>query len=133
VFEAWITRESVKNWFVHEASVRWSSDPAIDARPGGHFSWSTVSNHNAQEIFSFHGTYTEFQRPERLSFSWDWQTLPIDGVRGPGNTIVIIQQESATKLVLTQTGLPTEAAREAHNNGWRRCFDGIAAFLSMQP
>ena len=129
----WTQPADVKKWFVHGARVHWSENPAIDARPGGQYRCSVVSNDNDAEIFAFRGTYREVERARKLVFSWEWHTLPIDGVEGPGNTLVVIefvQQGTATKVVLTQTGLPNEAARDAHDKGWRRCFDGIASALS---
>ena len=134
IFEMWTQPDAVKKWFVHGARVHWSEYPAIDARPGGQYRWSVVTNDNDAEIFAFRGTYREVERARKLVFSWEWHTLPIDGVEGPGNTLVVIefvQQGTATKVVLTQTALPSEAARDAHDKGWRRCFDGIASALSV--
>lgn len=133
LYQIWTQPDDVKKWFVHGAPVHWTQDPTIDATPGGHFSWSVVSNDDDHEIFAFHGLYREVERAKKLVFSWEWQTLPIDGVKGPGNTLVVIQfleQGEATKIVLTQTGLPNEAASEAHAKGWKRCFDGIKSVLS---
>jgi NAD(P)-dependent dehydrogenase (short-subunit alcohol dehydrogenase family)/uncharacterized protein YndB with AHSA1/START domain len=136
VFHFWIDSEAVKEWFVHQAPVHWRQDPTIDARLGGHYRWNVVSDNNELEVFEFHGTYREIKSAEELTFTWEWQTLPIEGVDGPGNTLVsieFIQQGDKTKIVLTQTGLPSEAARDAHNKGWQRCFDGIAKLLSWPP
>src|SRR5207302_11171676 len=136
LFQLWIEPEAVKKWFVHGATVHWSQDPAIDARPGGDYTWSVVSDDNDQEIFAFHGRYREVQLARKIVFSWEWRTLPIEGVNGLGNTLVTIdffEQGRKTKVVLTQTGLPSEVARDAHDKGWRRCFDGIAKLLSSEP
>jgi len=132
VFHAWIDSEAVKRWFVHQAPVHWNHKPNINAVPGGHYSWSVVSDDNEQEVFAFHGTYREVRLAKKLVFSWEWQTLPIDGVNGPGDTLVTIEflrQDDRTRVVLTQTGLPSEAARNAHDKGWQRCFDGISEYL----
>jgi len=90
LFQIWTEPEAVKKWFVHGATVHWSQDPAIDARPGGHYTWSVVSDDNDQEIFAFHGRYREVQLARKIVFSWEWRTLPIEGVNGPGNTLVTI-------------------------------------------
>lgn len=136
VFLAWIDPESVKKWFVHQAAVHWSRNPAIEARPDGHFRWSIVSDDNDQEEFAFHGTYREVELGKTLAFTWEWQTLPVDGVNGPGITLVTIQflrEVDSTKVLLTQSGLPNEAARNAHDKGWQRCLEGIAQLFSPQP
>jgi uncharacterized protein YndB with AHSA1/START domain len=132
IFQIWTEPGAVKEWFVYGAPVHWSRDPVTDARAGGHYSWSVVSDDDEREIFAFHGTYREVQWTKKLVFSWEWQAVPIEGVEGPGNTLVTIQflqQGPSTKVVLTQTGLPSEAARDAHNKGWQRCLDGIAKVL----
>ncbi len=132
VFQAWIDPELVKKWFIHDAKVHWISGPQMDIRAGGSYDWKVGSDDNARHVFHFHGVYRKIASPHELVFTWDWQTLPIEGVKTPGHTPVTIQLEShgdATKLLLTQEGLPNEAARDAHDKGWRRCFDGIAAAI----
>lgn len=129
LFQACIDPEAVKGWFVHQAAVHWRKPPEIDARPAGHFSWIVVSDEDGQKQFAFHGTYRHVEPDTKLAFTWEWLTLPIAGVDGPGETLVTIEflpQGNATKVVLTQTGLPNEAARNAHEKGWNRCLDGIA-------
>jgi uncharacterized protein YndB with AHSA1/START domain len=133
VFRVWIDSEAVKQWFIHGAPVHWSQAPAIDARRGGHYSWSVASDDNNHEVFAFHGKYHEVKRGRKLVLSWEWQTLPIEGVESPGNTLLTIEfleKGRTTKVVLTQTGLPGEEARNAHDKGWKRCFDGMEKLLS---
>lgn len=131
VFHAWTDPEAIKKWFMDSAPVHWSPEtgPMVDARTGGSYRWRVVSDENDQEVFQFHGTYREVHAPEKLAFTWEWETLPIDGVEGPGKTLVTIEffeQAASTKVVLTQTGFPGDAARDAHDRGWARCFRGIA-------
>lgn len=133
VFVAWVDPGAVRKWFVHEATVHWTKNPEIDARNDGHFSWSVVSHDNDQEEFAFHGTYREVEPAKKLAFTWEWQTLPIEGVNVPGKTLVTVEflrQGDSAKLVLTQSGLPNEAARNAHDKGWNRCLDGIAKLFA---
>jgi len=135
VFRAWTDPEAVKKWFVDQAPVHWTKDPEIDAKTDGHFSWSVVSDDNAQEKFAFHGTYREIEPAKKLAFTWEWQTLPIEGVNVPGHTLVTIEflrQDDWTKVLLTQSGSPNEAARNAHDKGWNRCLDGISKLFSEQ-
>jgi len=132
VSHLWIDPEHVKKWFVHAAPVHWKHEPTIDPRSGGHFTWSVVSDDNERNLFEFHGTYRKVESAEELAFSWEWQTLPIEGVEGPGSTltsIAFLKDGDSTRVVLTQTGLPSEAAQHAHEKGWKRCFDGIEQLL----
>jgi NAD(P)-dependent dehydrogenase (short-subunit alcohol dehydrogenase family)/uncharacterized protein YndB with AHSA1/START domain len=131
VFHVWTDPEAIKKWFVDSAPVHWSPEigPIVDARTGGSYRWRVVSDDNKKEAFEFHGTYREVRAPEKLAFTWEWETLPIDGVEGPGKTFVTIEffeQAGSAKVVLTQTGFPSDAARDAHDRGWARCFRGIA-------
>ncbi len=131
VFHAWIDPEAIKKWFADSAPVHWSPEtgPSVDARTGGNYRWRLVSDDNEKEVFEFHGTYREKHAPEKLTFTWEWESLPIEGVAGPGKTLVTVEffeQPGATKLVLTQTGFPNDAARDAHAKGWARCLDGMA-------
>ena len=136
IFQIWTDPAAIRKWFVYGARVHWSQDPIVDAKPGGHYSWSVVGDGDDHEVFTFHGIYREVEWGKKLVFGWQWQSLPIDGVEGPGNTLVTIQflqQGASTKVVLTHSGLPSEAARDAHNKGWQRCFDGIEKLLSSEP
>jgi NAD(P)-dependent dehydrogenase (short-subunit alcohol dehydrogenase family)/uncharacterized protein YndB with AHSA1/START domain len=131
VFHAWIDPDAIQKWFTNSAPVHWSPEtgPIVDARTGGSYRWRVVRDGNEKEVFEFHGTYREVHAPERLAFTWEWETLPIDGVEGPGKTLVTIEffeQAGSTKVVLMQTGFPNNAARDAHGKGWARCLDGIA-------
>ena len=129
VFDAWTDPAAIRQWFPNGASVHWDGDPKVDARRGGRFDWKVIGDDNPRDIFHFRGAYREIRRPAKLVFTWNWESLPIDGVRGPGRTMVTIEfmaESSGTKIMLTQTGLPSEAARDAHDKGWKRCFNGIA-------
>jgi uncharacterized protein YndB with AHSA1/START domain len=135
VFHAWIDEEAVKEWFLHDVNGRWSpdSEPKIDARPGGHFRWGIVDDKG--ESFQFHGTYQRLRSKEEIAFTWKWDSLPIPGIDGPGNTRVVIEfseQGGATKMVLAQSGFPNRAARDAHEKGWTRCLNGIAVLLDAK-
>lgn len=128
VFDAWTDPIAIRQWFPDGASVHWDRDPKVDVR-GRRFDWKVVSDNHPHHIFNFRGAYLEITRPAKLVFTWNWASLPIDGVHGPGKTMVTIEfvpESSGTKILLTQTGLPSEAARDAHDKGWQRCFDGIA-------
>jgi imidazolonepropionase-like amidohydrolase/uncharacterized protein YndB with AHSA1/START domain len=133
VLRAWTEPDAVARWFTHGAYVHWIEPPVIDLRPGGLYRWSVVSDSNSRDIFAFRGRYRVVKAAEELVFRWEWQVLPIDGVEGPGNTVVKVQflrESGGTRLVLTQTGLPSQAARDAHEKGWRRCFEGMSAYLA---
>jgi len=92
---------------LYKGSVHWRTQPTVDTKVGGHFSWSVVSNDNNPDVFHFHGTYRECSSPSKLAFTWEWESLPIPGVAGPGNSLVVIEFIDAgtyTAVILTKTG-----------------------------
>jgi uncharacterized protein YndB with AHSA1/START domain len=113
VFHAWIDEEAVRKWFLHDVHGRWSPDsgPQIDARPGRPFRWSVVDDKG--DRFQFYGSYYEVRPGKKLAFTWQWDSLPIPGIDGPGSTQVVIEfseQGGVTKTVLTQSGFPNQTA-----------------------
>lgn len=131
VFHAWIDPDAIREWFRYRVGAHWDPAPVVDARPGGGFLFSVIREQD-QAAFRFRGKYREVKPGRKLVFTWEWDTLPILGVNGPGNTVVTVEFldfEKGTKVVLTHTNLPSEAARDAHRQGWNRCLDGIASLL----
>jgi uncharacterized protein YndB with AHSA1/START domain len=132
VFRAWTDVESIKQWFPYKGNVHWRTHPTADTNVGAHFSWSVVSDENDTEAFHFHGTYREYRSPSKLAFTWEWESLPIPGLEGPGNTLVTLEfvnEGKETAVTLAQTGFASLAAHDAHEKGWNRCFDGIEQVL----
>jgi len=131
LYRAWTDPAAISKWFIDSAAVHWLHRPLVDARCGGHFEWVVARDENKSEIFHFYGEY-HVLAPDKITFSWKWKALPIEGVDLPGNTNVtvkLVSEGNATKLILTHSELPGEAARAAHEKGWNRCLDGIADLL----
>jgi len=132
VLRLWLDPAAVRSWFTYHASVRWSREPQIEARLGGHYDWEVVSATEPAEVFHFQGTYLQIESGSTLAFSWNWEHLPIEGVTGPGRTqieITLVPQGNGTKLTLLQRGFASPAARAAHLKGWNRCLDGMRQLL----
>ena len=133
LFRLWLEPEAIKKWFVYHAPVHWVRPPKVEATPGGQYNWSVTSDDDQQKVFTFHGTYYEIKSNQKIVFTWEWDTLPIEDIEGPGNTVVtleFVQQGESTRLTLTQANLPSEASRQAHQKGWERCLDGMTKLIS---
>jgi imidazolonepropionase-like amidohydrolase/uncharacterized protein YndB with AHSA1/START domain len=131
----WLDPQRIEKWFIYSVPAHWDPEPAVDPRTGGRFSWSVVRDAD-HAAFRFHGTYREIRKPEKLVFTWEWDSLPIAGVDGAGNTVVTVEfvnHGPETTIVLTHTGFPSDAARDAHRKGWERCLDGMASLLVPNP
>jgi uncharacterized protein YndB with AHSA1/START domain len=132
VFRAWIDPNLIAQWFPYHADVHWRSRPTEQSHIGGALLRTVVSNEHENEIFSFYGLYRELKPPEKLVFTWNWDSLPIPGAEAPGATLVTVEltpQGQRTVATLTQTGFTSDAARNAHEKGWNRCLDGIEFVL----
>ena len=135
VFTLWTDPAAVHQWFIYSASVHWHAPLQLDARPGGGFDWCVVRDTNEREVFHFTGSFLEIRPHEKLAFTWDWQNLPIEGVGGPGRTVLeitFVQERNNTRVTLSQSGFANQAARAAHQKGWERCLEGIAELLSRR-
>ena len=102
--------------------VRWMGVGAeLDPRPGGRYRIDVDGEHIVR------GEYQEVDPPRRLVMSWGWEghpTIP------PGSTIVEITltpERGATVLRLRHLGLPDEAERRLHRDGWRLNASRLAA------
>lgn len=128
VFRAWTDPPAVAQWFLPLMDAHWIARPCLDPRVGGTFGLELVSQGKTYRI---RGTYLEVSPPERLVFTWQWgDDIPDFG--GPGSTEVRMSLENrgrTTLCVLTHTGFPSHAARDAHERGWGRCLDGMARLL----
>lgn len=79
-------------------------------------------------VFYVGGKYIEILPPERLVFTWAWQTDP------PGaNSLVTVEffdQGNSTRVVLRQEQLPDAASQASHRRGWEACLNNLELFIS---
>ncbi len=132
----WLDATAVRSWFVYQAGVHWSRKPQLEPWVGGHYDWEVASDTGPDEVFHFQGTYLQIDSPARLTFSWNWESLPIEGVGGPGRTQVeirLLADGDNTTLTLTQRGFTNPTARAAHLKGWNRCLDGMTDLIARLP
>ena len=94
--------------------VRWMGVGAeLDPRPGGRYRIDVDGVH----IVS--GEYQVIDPPRRLVMSWGWEGHP---TVPPGSTtveITLTPEAGATVLRLRHLGLPDEAERRQHAEGWQ--------------
>ena len=73
------------------------------------------------------GHFLEVRPPERLVYTWIWETR-LRLRRSPGDTQVTVEfRESGadTEIVLTHERFDSVRAREDHADGWKTCLDRI--------
>lgn len=92
--------------------------PILELRPGGRYRVE-MSKGGATHVAV--GLYQEVRPPEKLVFTWKWETDPD---RGTEDTIVTV------KVILTREKFPNAAARDDHGKGWTGCLEMLASYLS---
>ena len=74
------------------------------------------------------GTYREVRAPERLVYTWAWESpSPFDGETVV--TVEFIDRGDATEVVLTHELFSSEEARDEHEKGWNGVLDQLAKAL----
>ena len=113
VFEYFTDPDKYKRWQGREVE--------IDARPGGVFKVMT-----APDVWA-RGEYLEVERPHRILFTWGFESAGFNLPRGleqvpPGTSTVEFTFRAdgdGTIVKVRHSGLPSEEARWAHEQGWK--------------
>jgi uncharacterized protein YndB with AHSA1/START domain len=72
VFEAHTSAEHMKNWWGPRKYEILSAE--LDFRPGG--KWRIVHRGSDGEEYGFHGEYREIVRPERITWTFEFEGMP---------------------------------------------------------
>jgi uncharacterized protein YndB with AHSA1/START domain len=118
VFRAWADPAELAKWWGPKGMTVPLCE--MDVRPGGAI--HTCMRSADGEDHSMKGVYREVTPPERIVLTWCWQEGEMAGLE----TLVTVEfrdRGASTELVLTHEGLPSEAACEAHNQGWSSSFE----------
>jgi uncharacterized protein YndB with AHSA1/START domain len=79
------------------------------------------------------GTYREIVRPERLVFTWKWETGHPMGAAGQETLITLTFRAAGagkTEMTLRHEMFETKESRDSHNQGWNASFDKMAEMLA---
>lgn len=112
VFRAWTERQALLEWYAPaEATVALCE---VDVRPGGR--WRVHMRSPEGEEYRVSGEYRAVEPPDRIAFTWRWDTDPEDQ-----ETLVTVEfheRDGRTDVVLTHEGLPSDESRAKHEQGW---------------
>jgi uncharacterized protein YndB with AHSA1/START domain len=66
------------------------------------------------------GEYVDISPPEKLVFTWTFETSAEGSIAFPYSTITLdfLEASDGTEIVLTHSGLPSKDARDGHREGW---------------
>lgn len=127
VFEAWTVPEQLVQWWGPDGHH--VPEYRIDMREGG--AWRTVMRDADGGDHIVSGVIHEISPPERLVFSWAWES---DGERGH-ETVIAVELKALgerTELTLTQREFETAESCELHGIGWNSSFDCLETYLGEE-
>lgn len=127
VFRAWTDPAELAKWWGPDGVT--IPECEVDLRPGGAWRTCMLGSQGQKNICS--GVYREIAAPERLEFTWAWET---DGVRGH-ETIITVQfheRDGGTDFVLTQRIFETAESRDSHGIGWSSSVGCLEGYLATQ-
>jgi uncharacterized protein YndB with AHSA1/START domain len=128
VWQAWADPKNMMRWMGPRRHPARHCEN--DFRPGG--AWrSCLASPDGSEVLWLGGKYHELVEPERLVFTFAWDSD--DGK--PENemliTITLSEDGPNTKMTLHQTGFRAVEQRDNHNEGWNSAFDRLEEFLAL--
>ena len=119
VFAAFANPELLKAWAApHEHTNEWVE---LDFRVGGLYRRGMRFPNGALHVLV--GTFSEIIRPNRLAYSFAWETIP-----QLGSSLVTIELSAignATRVFVRHVGLPADVVGDFHS-GWESCLAKLA-------
>ena len=98
----------------------------VDARPGGSYRLA-MRDPDGGETHTLVGEYREVTPPERLVYTWTWESN-VGAMSGSENTLVEVdfrEDGDSTEVVVTHSGFATPELRDMHAQGWNGCLDNL--------
>jgi uncharacterized protein YndB with AHSA1/START domain len=126
VFRAWTDPVELGRWFAPSEEYH-ALVPELEFKVGGKY--CLEMHHKDGNIHRVGGTYREIMPPEKLVFTWRWET-------GPDNQESLVTLEfrdlgPSTEILLTHEHLPNTEQRDRHEHGWNGCLGMLANYLNM--
>jgi uncharacterized protein YndB with AHSA1/START domain len=105
----------------------WDTPTAeVDLRPGGRYRLS-MRDTDTGAVHTIVGEYREIRRPERLAYTWTWESNP-EEMKGSEESLVevdFVEDGDETEVVLTHSGFANAEIRAMHEHGWNACLDNL--------
>ena len=118
VFDAWVNEEHLLKWMGPTDEITMEGIK-VDAREGGGYRMTFC--HPDDDRDTVYGVYKTIQRPNKLVFTWIWET---DG--DEVETLVTVdfnKTQAGTEIVLLHQKLASQESCDHHHKGWIGCLD----------
>jgi glutathione S-transferase len=106
----------------------------IDPRVGGRYRLTML--HRTGEASTVNGTYEEIAPPDRIVFTWKWETEPMGALPETLVTVTFAERQgeqgAETEVQLLHSGFPAPEARQAHDAGWQGCLNKLADLTDVR-
>ena len=123
VFAAWTDPAKLAQWF--RPSPDASVEIEADIRVGGKYRFHITTPDGTLHVS--YGEYEVIEPPERLSFTWSWESGMVVGTLV---TISLRAVDGGTELTLRHERLETEDLRQRHAMGWGGCLQLLEGYLA---
>lgn len=124
VFNAWTDPEALKRWWGPAGYDTPSA--AVDLRVGGRYRLGMRKLPDG-EVFYLTGIYHVVQPPEKLVYTWSWESNPEHG-----ETLVTVEfhdRGGVTDVLLLHERFRSEHSRQEHSRGWAGCLERLTGAL----
>ena len=124
VFDAWTSPEVMRRWF-HPAPDWETPEAEVDLRVGGRV--RVVMRKPDGTEAEADGEFTLIDRPHRLGMTWTFDDEPSNEQL---IELSFSESEGSTTVLLVNTGISTDARRDAQDWGWRGCLEQLGRVLA---
>jgi uncharacterized protein YndB with AHSA1/START domain len=125
VFEAWTSEEVLRRWL--HGMPGWDTPTAeVDLRVGGRIRIVMRDPSGGAESGAT-GEYRVVEPPHRLVFTWIWDDQPDQPQLVE---LEFSERDGRTTVLMTNSGIPTDARWESQQRGWNVCFDNLDRLLA---
>jgi uncharacterized protein YndB with AHSA1/START domain len=122
IFDAWTQPEHLRAWWGPRPVT--CSGAEVDLRVGGRYRIDNAIPDGSTVVIE--GEFREIDRPRKLVYTW---CMGSDAHETSLVTVRFEERGTGTEVVIVHERVPTEAARDSHDKGWKGCLDGLAAFF----
>jgi uncharacterized protein YndB with AHSA1/START domain len=125
VFAAFVEPQQLAEWWGPAGFTTLGVD--VDPREAGRY--RITMQPPAGDAFHLSGSYSEFDPPRRLAFTFAWEEPDPDD-RETLVTLSFLDDGEHTTLVFRQGPFATEARYSLHETGWTETLERLARFLA---